>query len=288
MTSFNVQGHVDSRQKRHSQSDIYNSVFPGLATVELNITELCNRTCSFCPRYDPEVYPNQKLFMALETVEKLTDQLRAAQWYGDIHITGFGEPHTHPQLAEIVEILSNYANLYVEITTNGDRLIDMDLDYTIGMFEHGLNLLTVDCYDGEEQYETRKQIMESRLPKGLWRLRYHHDTGNAQELIEQYGFNNRSGVMGGTGVQGQCYLPFYKAFIDWDGEVRLCCNDWHRKAGPMGNVLKEGFAESWNGPQLTKIREFLSRGERGGACADCNINGKKFGKESYDFLMSTS
>ena len=33
-----------------------------------------------------------------------------------------------------------------------------------------------------------------------WRLRKHYDTGNAEELIAEYGFNNRSGIMGGTGV----------------------------------------------------------------------------------------
>ena len=95
MNKFSVSSHIASRDARHQAADIYNQTLPGLATVEINITELCNRTCSFCPRHDPEVYPNQKLFMDLSTVVNLTHALRDANWHGDIHITGFGEPHTH-------------------------------------------------------------------------------------------------------------------------------------------------------------------------------------------------
>ena len=34
---------------------------PGLLTIEINITELCNRICSFCPRANPDIYPNNNL-----------------------------------------------------------------------------------------------------------------------------------------------------------------------------------------------------------------------------------
>ena len=104
---FDVKGHIQSRQARHGNANIHSKHLPGLATIELNITELCNRTCSFCPRHDPEVYPNKKEFMELETVSSLTQQLIDTDWYGDIHITGFGEPHTHPQLKEIISILQS-------------------------------------------------------------------------------------------------------------------------------------------------------------------------------------
>jgi len=284
MTTFSVTGHIDSRAAQHSAADIYNSTLPGLATVEINITELCNRTCSFCPRHDPEVYPNQKLFMTLETVRALTEQLRAAEWRGDIHITGFGEPHTHPQLLEIVETLNTYAGLYIEITSNGDRLIDMDMDYTQKLYAAGLDMLTIDCYDGEEQYTERERKMQM-LP-GRWRLRAHYDNGNAAELIAEYGFNNCAGTMGGTGVQNQCYLPFYKTFIDWNGNMTLCCNDWHREAGNFGNINEMGIAGCWNSKKMQFVRAGLALGERKGVCAKCNIKGTKFGKASFDLLTN--
>lgn len=282
MSKFSVSNHIASRDARHQAADINNALLTGLATVEINITELCNRTCSFCPRHDPEVYPNQKFFMTLETVRNLREQLQAANWSGDIHITGFGEPHTHPQLLEIVAELNKYDRLYIEITSNGDRLIDTHLAYTQKLYAVGLDMLTIDCYDGDEQYDERHDKMQ--LLKGSWRLRAHYDTGNTQDLISEYGFNNRAGTMGGTGIQNKCYLPFYKTFIDWDGAMTLCCNDWHREAGNFGNINEIGIGGCWNSDKMQFVRKGLAQGIRKGVCAKCSIVGTKFGEDSVKLL----
>ena len=31
---------------------------PLFSWIDINITELCNRKCVFCPRINPEIYPN--------------------------------------------------------------------------------------------------------------------------------------------------------------------------------------------------------------------------------------
>lgn len=279
---FDVNQHIQSRQDRHDQANIHSKDLPGLATIELNISELCNRVCSFCPRHDPKVYPNQKLFMSLDTVWALREQIEATDWYGDIHITGFGEPHTHPELQEIVKIIGGSDRTYVEITTNGDLLIDKSLGTSIQMLSQGgLDKLTVDCYDGPKQYADRIMIVKKLRRHGEVRLRQHYDTGDTQELIKEYGFNNRGGIMGGEGIQNPCYLPFYKTLIDWDGGMVLCCNDWHRKEGHMGNIHNEGLVGSWNSDKLTAVRASLSQGKRYGVCAGCSINGTKFGEPSF-------
>jgi MoaA/NifB/PqqE/SkfB family radical SAM enzyme len=282
MSKFSVSKHIASRDARHQAADIYNTTLLGLATIEINITELCNRTCSFCPRYSTDVYPNQKLFMSLDTVRNLTQQLRLARWVGDIHITGFGEPHTHPYLKDIVTELRTYDGLYIEITSNGDRLIDSHLDYTQQLYDAGLDLLTIDCYDGDGQYNERHIKMQTL--SGAWRLRSHYDDGNTESLISEYGFNNRAGTMGGDGFQNQCYLPFYKTFIDWDGNMTLCCNDWHRETGIFGNINDIGISACWNSKKMKLIRQGLATGIRKGVCAKCSIVGTKFGKDSFDLL----
>lgn len=278
--TFSISSHIDSRAKRHEIADISNKDLLGLSTIELNVSELCNRKCSFCPRYDEDIYPNQKLFMATTTVRNLVKQLESASWHGDIHITGFGEPHTHPELLEIVSILNTYPKLFIEITSNGDRLIDKEMTYTQKLFNNGLNMLTIDCYDGDEQYNKRTEIM-TILPTDKYRLRAHYDIGNTDELMVEYGFNNRSGIMGGEGIQNKCYLPFYKTLIDWNGDLILCCNDWHRQAGNMGNINENGIVDSWNSDKIQNIRRRLAQGKREGVCANCNINGTKFGLNSF-------
>ena len=281
--NFDISEHINIRNFRHKSANINSLDLPGLSTIELNVTELCNRTCSFCPRRDPEVYANQKLFMSLDTVTNLVDQIRKTDWYGDVHITGFGEPHTHPYLKEIITILRK-ANVYIEVTSNGDRLIDTHIDYAIEMFKAGLDKLTIDCYDGQKQYLKREEIMKNTFDPlhYNWRLRAHFDDGNTEQLMQDYGFNNRAGSMGGSGVQNQCFLPFYKTFIDWNGDMTLCCNDWHREAGTMGNVIKNGLVDCWNSDKMKYIRSQLYQGIRKGVCGKCNIKGTKFGASSVD------
>ena len=280
--NFDIDKHIEERSKRHEQAYTDNIHYIGLSTIELNISELCNRTCSFCPRYDPKVYPNQKLFMKMSTVKKLVKELERNNWYGDIHITGFGEPHTHPKLKEIVKELKQYKKLYVEITTNGDRIVDKEDGYANKLYNYGLDMLTVDCYDGVDQYNRRIEIM--KLYQGNNRLRSHEDKGDPLELMKLYGFNNRSGIMNSLEKipKNPCYLPFYKTLIDWNGNLVLCCNDWYRKAGDLGNINETSLKEVWNSEKLNKIRTDLSVGLRKNACEKCDIVGTKYGKKSFE------
>ena len=98
--------HIAYRRERYTEADIHNPLLLGLATVEINPTELCNRTCSFCPRSDPEVYPNRKLHMTIELADMLSEQLHEAHFTGDIHITGWGEPLLNPDILEIISKFS--------------------------------------------------------------------------------------------------------------------------------------------------------------------------------------
>ena len=63
-----------------------------LVVIEINLTELCNRKCIFCPRVDPEVFPNRNLHMNLSLSEKISSNLRDINYKGRISFSGFGEP----------------------------------------------------------------------------------------------------------------------------------------------------------------------------------------------------
>ena len=56
--------------------------------IEINITELCNRMCSFCPR--AHGYPNLNLNMSVETAVQIKNQAKG--FVDTIHIVGRGEP----------------------------------------------------------------------------------------------------------------------------------------------------------------------------------------------------
>ena len=84
--------------------------------VEINLTELCNRTCSFCPRSSG--YLNQNLNMSVNTAEIIKEQ--SLNFVNNIHLVGRGEPLLNPDFLEIVKIFSK--NFSVKIVTNGDHL----------------------------------------------------------------------------------------------------------------------------------------------------------------------
>ena len=67
-------------RKKGNVSGLLDSIL----TVEVNTTELCNRTCVFCPRHDPEVFPNRNLHMTVKGANTIAEHLGEAQYNGKI------------------------------------------------------------------------------------------------------------------------------------------------------------------------------------------------------------
>lgn len=276
---YDLKKHITARTHKYKRANVYSKSLPGLATIELNLSELCNRTCSFCPRNTTTNYPNQKKFMSLDVIDALVDQIEECDWHGNLHLSGFGEPHSHPELLEVIKRLSKTKKFIIEMTTNGDRLVDKDIGELVECFNNGLDIVNVDCYDDEEQYNKRKQVLDKIGAR--YNLRKYFDTG-FDNAVKNYGFTNRGGTLSIVESSGPCYLPFYKTMIDWDGNVILCCSDWYREAGKFGNILNESLTTIWKDSKLNDIRNNLSKGIRSSVCSKCSMNGTKVGKTSFD------
>ena len=76
---------------------------PLFSFVELNVNELCNRTCVFCPRVDPKTYPNQNLHMDIELASEISKQLLEVGFDGIVNISGTGEATLTKHLPLIVK-----------------------------------------------------------------------------------------------------------------------------------------------------------------------------------------
>ena len=55
--------HRREQEKKHWDKVKTSEPLDSILTVEINTTELCNRTCVFCPRHDPKVFPNRNLHL---------------------------------------------------------------------------------------------------------------------------------------------------------------------------------------------------------------------------------
>lgn len=276
---FDVNEHFKYRKKRYNKADITNKKLLGLSLVEINPTELCNRACSFCPRSNSDVYPNQNLNMTVETAIKISKQLLDANFSGDISICGFGEPTLNKNILNIIKVFSE--NFFTEMITNGDSLMSGKLTHN-DLTQHGLNSLIVDCYDNPEQTKRVKKLLLEFA--GQLRIRNNYDNGESN-LFTLYNFNNRGGIIENKKfktMNRQCYIPMYKSIIDWNGDVLLCCNDWGRRQKSFGNIHNDTFSSIWMGKIFSKVRKTLLNGDRYmlSACEGCDTDGCKGGSDS--------
>jgi MoaA/NifB/PqqE/SkfB family radical SAM enzyme len=88
-------------------------------SIDLELTSVCDATCSFCPR---EFMPDKKRFLAMDVVERLAGELRHHRITGVV-LCGIGESTLHPQLNEIVRTLAG-TGTKVEMTTHGGGRMD--------------------------------------------------------------------------------------------------------------------------------------------------------------------
>jgi radical SAM protein with 4Fe4S-binding SPASM domain len=269
---------IDFRIKKYPEynKNKENDLLLGLACVELNITELCNRTCSFCPRHDPKLYPNRNLNMSFETANIIKEQLDLLKFDGYISLSAYSEPTLHPKFLDIVKILSEYS---LEVVTNGDTILKSKI--TIDKItEAGINKLLITDYD-------RNPIWKDYIKKYPELIvRDHYDDGS--DRYEELNFSNRGGTLWQLkeSLNRPCYIPSYKVIIDWNGDVVLCSHNWINKK-IFGNIHKETISKIWMGEEFTSFRMKLISGDRSESpCNNCSVNGDSLGKKYADLWKS--
>ena len=66
-----------------------------------------------------------------------------------------------------------------------------------------------------------------------------------------------------------CTIPFWRAWILWNGDVVLCCVDWERKH-VFGNIHESSIREIWNSEGYKKYRERMRNNDfTGTLCENC-------------------
>ena len=95
----------------------------------------------FCPRHDPEVFPNRNLQMTTLGASMIASELMANHYKGKISFSGFGENLLNPKFHSIIESFSKcLPENVIECNTNGDRLTSL---YAQKLFDKGLTLLYI-------------------------------------------------------------------------------------------------------------------------------------------------
>ena len=252
----------------------------------VEITNICNRSCSFCPGTKRE-----KRRMTQYEFSHILTQLEGLTEYVYLHV--MGEPLTHPELKAFIE-LSASRGFKCAITTNGtlldkcgETLINSSL-YKINISLHSFETGTADeylsyinsCIDFADKASRRGILTVLRL----WNRGYDEDRNldtltilNKRFFEEEWRFSDR-----GARIRHKLHLEFGDRF-EWpdsendslgeevfcyglcdhfgilsDGRVIPCCLD--REAGiELGNVYEDELKDILSSERAVAIREGFKR-----------------------------
>ena len=262
------------------EPQIYKGV-PLPSWIELSLIDVCNRSCSFCPKSDENIAPNTHQKMERVLIDKLYQNLKDINYEGAFTLCGYGEPLLYKDLDYLTDKLGELGS--IEVVTNGDPLNVKKLKK---LYKANISQLVISMYDGPEQIMYFTDMMKKAdIPKTFYSLR---DRWHKGEEFSDYITNRAGTVKSGKQIKVEnlkdkrCFYPAYHAQIDWDGNLYICPHDWQRR-NPMGNLMQKNFFDIWNGSALTNMRKMLFRGKRDKLpCSSCNCNGKIHGEKHYE------
>ena len=111
------------------------------ARVYVEITNICNLQCSFCPSTQ-----RKARFMTPAQFETVTEQLRGYSRYLYFHL--MGEPLLHPELERLLEIAAA-KGFYVNFTTNGTLLSERGAIIANSPTVHRINI-SLQSFEGNQ------------------------------------------------------------------------------------------------------------------------------------------
>ena len=253
--------------------------------VYVEITNICNRSCSFCPKTKRELRR-----MSLPEFEHVCNSLRGITDYIYFHV--MGEPLTHPLLADCVK-LATEMGFKCAITTNG-TLVDKVGDALIGAGVYKVNL-SVHSFEGEEgekyssYMESLASFAERASEKGVLtvlRLWNKGCDGGLNDTTLEYLENRLPGEWKwgsrGARIRHKLHLEYGDRFA-WpdmscdnmgdsvfcygladhfgilvDGSVIPCCLD-HDGDITLGNIFEGDIGDILLSPRAVAMREGFDR-----------------------------
>ena len=288
MNATNIEKHtknesIISNVKRKSKmvDDVhYANGLPLFSWIDINPTELCNLRCDFCPRSDPDSYPNQKLHMSLFLFDKIAAELKEIEYKGAITLSGYGEPLLHPDIKEIPARFDK--DIHLEVVTNGSFLTP---ELVSEMISNGLDYFVVSMYEGEFQREKFLKIFEeAKVDDSYFILRdrwYKEDEDFGLKLTNRAGVTDAGNQLE-IDPEAKCFYTHYSMTIDWNGDALLCVQDWNKRV-KFGNLYSQSLQEVWASDKLMKYRSLLGKGKRTlSPCNKCNANGRVHGFNHVD------
>jgi len=255
-------------------------IAPALRKVFIETLSFCNNDCSFCPASRIAKIKNPQHRMSDETFEKIITQLQQIKFEGTLSLYCNNEPLIDSRIPYFIEKLRcRFPMNKIEIITNG---INLTVSLAEKVFSCGLSVLIINHYDNALLLsESLKKFVEdfSKSP--------HHSKVSIYLRLKDEALSNRVGNAANTKHIDKflplwCCLPFEQLYLNYAGEVILCCSDvlWEMQ---LGNVNRNPIEEIWQNKEFSRIRNALLDGRRDkvGICKRCDFLGIKHEPKAF-------
>jgi MoaA/NifB/PqqE/SkfB family radical SAM enzyme len=151
-----------------------------LNKLYVEITTACNLDCPMCVR---RAWDEPVTDMPLATFGELMEQVQQLPLLPALHLSGYGEPMSHPDFLEMVR-LAKAAGTRVEVTTNG-MLLDADMAAALVELDLDRLVVSIDGVTPESYGEVRtngdfQQVVENLRHLRRLKLRRVGRHGNPQ------------------------------------------------------------------------------------------------------------
>ncbi|MDE1919903.1 MAG: radical SAM protein [Candidatus Omnitrophica bacterium] len=265
----------------------------GPATVQLQLTDLCNLECQYCWYYGPgsAIRPSGKNHLPYDLIERLVQDCADLQ-VDKIHLSGVGDPIFHPRFYDLLCHLERsfsvtvYSNATFPIERCRDILRADRIVINLGEADResyralvGKDLFMKVIRNIRELARLRPQFNPNFCIEVVFVLNRLNEASlpRTQALVRKLGADkvqikgfqpsdhNRHMILPDqvekTELEGEwpaCYTGWFFSAIRLNGDVNICIFT-HRSS--MGNVFKSSFKDIWQSELYTRTRNSALKGE---------------------------
>ncbi len=260
-----------------------NKFFNGLTTVNVELTNRCNKECWMCgrrkiDRENPEIAMEYG-DMDFELVESVAEQLPEAIV---VQLHNNGEPLLYPKFGEAAQLFRRQIRC---MDTNGKLIVER-VDEIIG----NLETLTISTFEndkeGDEQYKLIEEflkIKKDRKPNVIIRCLGKMDVDRYKKLGCIIATRILHSPMGSFGYKKNPTVPEVGICLDLlnhmvirrDGKVSICVRLDPRGLGVIGDSTTTPLVDIWNSPERKKWLKLHIEGKRHNVplCSYCDFWG---------------
>lgn len=239
--------------RKYGQKDFFD-------TISIEPSTYCNLRCDFCPNYKHERgLLENKVTMPSDLFKKIIDELKELNYEGTILFDFYNEPLTDERLPEFISYINNILpKSKVIIMTNGILL-------NVEIFKKLARYGVVNHLEASQHSTTMpkglREVLEFVEKNPKFKNKIFYRVFHRNELSEGSVMYNVGGEVEVDKIPSkpQCYRPPYKFIIDANGNVPLCCLDYHTSKN-FGNIKNNKLIDIWNNPNYKIIRERLKKG----------------------------